>query len=231
MKIRLGCDPELFAKLGDEYIPAAGLIPGNKKDPYKVERGAIQVDGCALEFNIDPVETLEEWDKNISVVLTQLEEEVRKNDRDFTLSFTPVVLFDKKLFKKTPEENKQLGCDPDFDVSGKMKIPPKIKNSLRTGSGHIHIGWTEGEKTSDPGHFEDCKFIAKKFYDSRMFTPGTEEERVRLKYYGGDGAFRPKSYGVELRSPSNIWVRSKEGRFRTFGKVMTKMQEIAQNAV
>jgi hypothetical protein len=225
-RIRLGCDPELFAKLGDDYIPAAGLIPGDKKNPFPVERGSIQVDGCALEIGIDPVESIEDWDKNISVVLTQLEEELKKNDRDFTLSFVPCVEFDKKLFDKVPEQNKQLGCDPDYSITGAMKIPPKINSTLRTGSGHIHIGWTEDAKGSDPVHFEDCRFVAEKFYNSRMFNPGTEVERMRLKYYGSDGAFRPKSYGVELRSPSNIWVKSKEGRFRTFGKVMTKMQEL-----
>ncbi len=51
-----GCDPELFV-INDEgvFVSAEGLIPGDKQNPYKVPGGAIQVDGMAAEFNIDPV--------------------------------------------------------------------------------------------------------------------------------------------------------------------------------
>ncbi len=56
-----GCDPEVFLMVGDKYVSAHGLFPGTKAEPFKVEKGAVQVDGLALEFNIDPAKTPEEF--------------------------------------------------------------------------------------------------------------------------------------------------------------------------
>ena len=57
-QILVGCDPEVFVAKGGKFISAHGMIPGTKKAPHKVERGAVQVDGMALEFNIDPAASL-----------------------------------------------------------------------------------------------------------------------------------------------------------------------------
>jgi hypothetical protein len=51
----IGCDPEIFVKKGGKLIAATGLVPGDKKKPFRVMGGAVQVDGLALEFNTDPV--------------------------------------------------------------------------------------------------------------------------------------------------------------------------------
>ena len=54
MDFLFGADPELFVKRDGEFKSGHGLIEGGKENPYPVERGAVQVDGMALEFNIDP---------------------------------------------------------------------------------------------------------------------------------------------------------------------------------
>ena len=51
--ITVGADPELFVKKGRSFQSAYGMIPGTKQKPKKVIKGAVQVDGMALEFNID----------------------------------------------------------------------------------------------------------------------------------------------------------------------------------
>ena len=51
-KILVGCDPEIFVKQAGVFKSAHGLVVGDKKDPQKVNKGAVQVDGMALEFNI-----------------------------------------------------------------------------------------------------------------------------------------------------------------------------------
>ena len=53
-KILVGCDPEVFVKQNGVFKSAFGLIKGDKKNPQKIRNGAVQVDGMALEFNIDP---------------------------------------------------------------------------------------------------------------------------------------------------------------------------------
>ena len=225
---KYGCDPECFLTLGDKFVSAYGLFPGTKQEPYKVDKGAIQVDGLALEFNIDPVDNPSDWNRNIETVLSQMKEMVSTVDKDLKINFTPVAKFDKKYFDETPTEAKILGCDPDFDYTGRTNPSPKLTNvPLRTAAGHIHIGWTEGENPKDMGHFEDAKFIASAFYMGCVFQQNTQAEQERLRYYGMYGSFRPKSYGVELRSPSNLWVETAEQRLKMFSKVHTKMLSLA----
>ena len=49
-----GCDPELFVVNGNDEFVYPEWIPGNKEEPHPVEHGAVQIDGMAAEFNIDP---------------------------------------------------------------------------------------------------------------------------------------------------------------------------------
>ena len=62
MQLLLGADPEAFVVLKDGGIPvsAHGLLPGTKDKPFPVEKGAVQVDGMAAEFNIEPAATEDE---------------------------------------------------------------------------------------------------------------------------------------------------------------------------
>ena len=63
MELKIGCDPELWIfdkKLG-KIISAHGLFPGTKAEPYAVTHGAVQVDGMAAEFNINPASSAEEF--------------------------------------------------------------------------------------------------------------------------------------------------------------------------
>lgn len=217
MNIKVGCDPELFLSYGDKFISAFGLFPGTKSDPYQVDKGAIQVDGVALEFNIDPANSEDEFVSNIKTVVDQMYEMVKEVDPGIKLNFIPVARFDKKDFDLFPEECKLLGCDPDFNISGFMNIQPEelIQTPIRTASGHVHIGWTENQDPFSPEHFSEALNVAKHYHSSSMFKL-TAEERERLKFYGANGSFRPKSYGVELREHSNLWVQHEESQRKMY---------------
>src|SRR3546814_6507370 len=68
-----GCDPEVF--ILDEYgapVSPEDFLPGTKEEPYKVNKGAVQVDGMAGEFNIDPAHTFDEFDDNIVSVMKEM---------------------------------------------------------------------------------------------------------------------------------------------------------------
>lgn len=229
----IGADPELFVKntKSGDYICAYNLLPGTKKEPFKVERGAVQVDGFAFEYNIDPAENAEEFVKNNETVKAQMLEIIHdKLDKDHELVAIPFINFKPDIFNKAPKEAKVLGCDPDFDISGKVKNVPNIQfSSFRTAAGHLHVSWTENEDIKDPAHFEDCRFVANHFHNNLSALGGmTSEEKTRLVYYGGSGAFRPKSYGVELRSFSNLWTQTKESQERIFNFAMRRMSEIGK---
>lgn len=226
--LKVGCDPEVFLfHPGEGFISAHGLLPGTKKNPFKVDKGAVQVDGLAFEFNIDPAETAEEFDNNISTVLTQMKEMVHKISPEIKLTFTAFANFDVSYFNNLPDESKILGCDPDFTIEGELNTPdPELQyRPFRTAAGHIHIGFVEDEEI-DPysrSHIEDCKFISQLFYRKNFFSPVREDELKRIKYYGSPGSFRPKKYGIELRSPSNRWVERKDFRIKMFNIVKNTM--------
>lgn len=207
MDVTIGADPELFLKSQGNFISAHGLVQGSKKHPYPVDGGAVQVDGMALEININPSRTSEEFLTNLDKVMKQLRSMLPE---ELELAPEPVAYFSQKCFDETPEENKELGCDPDFNAyTGQVNPRPNRDSVLfRTGAGHIHMGFTEGQ-SNNPKHILDCRLVTLAM-DYFVGLPLTflEPENERKKLYGKAGAFRPKSYGVEYRTPSNYWLKS-----------------------
>src|SRR5690606_25260133 len=129
---------------------AHNIIPGSKHDPMPVMCGAIQPDGVAAEFNINPAANVDEFVENIRGVLTELQERIESKNKGLSLIVTPTATFDKGYFNKLPKKAKLLGCEPDYNVyTGKVNPPPETKLPFRTGAGHIHIGWTEGMSATD----------------------------------------------------------------------------------
>ena len=159
MEILIGADPELFVKDKGKIISAHGLIKGDKLNPFPVKDGAVQVDGMALEFNINPAKNEEEFVHNINSVMNQLAAMVPK----FEIVAQPTAKFTKKYMLAQPKEALELGCEPDFNAweGGRVNPKPDQDKPMRTGAGHIHIGWTEGADIEDPAHLVDCMEIVK----------------------------------------------------------------------
>lgn len=233
MEYKLGTDPEVFVqntKTG-RFVCAHGMVAGTKHNPEPVEDGAIQVDGCALEFNIDPAEDATTFSNRIGRVLEQLKERVFAIDKDYAVVITPFARFEADYFEnEVPFDAKVLGCDPDFNMNGMINPSPADKlmmEPIRTAAGHIHVGWTEGvDVENDADHFEDCRFLSTQFYYRGLFRPVTFEERQRIGYYGDFGAFRPKPYGNEFRGPSNLWIASDLRRKQMFESVIRQMKAL-----
>lgn len=212
-KLLLGADPEVFVrKKGAKrfFLSAHGMNEGTKEAPVKVKDGAVQVDGMALEFNIDPAETPKEFADKIFSVLGQLEEALPEG---LEIVATPVAHFSKKHLEAQPEEAKELGCNPDYNAwTGKQNPRPNGKNiTFRTGAGHIHFGWTNGANVEDPNHIKDCEILVRALDNilapaCALFDPGVK----RRVLYGKAGAYRPKPYGCEYRVLSNAWLMNKE---------------------
>jgi hypothetical protein len=209
-EILLGCDPELFVT-NKEGKPrgAYGLIPGTKETPYKVPKGAIQVDGMALEFNIDPAGTEQEFVSNISTVMQRLRAEVPQT---YKFLIKPSVRFHHLIMKKAPEEARELGCQPDFNAYTLAENPrPNSETLLRTASGHIHIGFDKDCDVKSEDHVIRCATLVKHldlFLGLRSLEWDRDQERRTL--YGKPGAMRIKPYGVEYRVLSNLWLEREE---------------------
>jgi Phage phiEco32-like COOH.NH2 ligase-type 2 len=222
--ILLGCDPEVFVKKNNNFFSAHGLIPGDKKNPFKVKNGAVQVDGMALEFNIDPAADENAFVFSIQSVFDQMCAMVP----EYEVVATPVAHFTEQYMKEQPKEALELGCEPDYcGWTGDVNKRPDANRPMRTASGHIHIGWTEGQDIQNPSHQQRVNAVAQQM-DFFLGLPSLfyDEDKERREMYGKAGALRYKSYGGEYRTLSNAWLKS-EARMRfVYRNAIKGMQEL-----
>jgi hypothetical protein len=206
MKFLVGCDPEVFVKQNGVFKSAHGLIVGDKKHPQKVNRGAVQVDGMALEFNIDPAATEDEFCINVQDVFNTMKLMVP----DYEVVTVPVAHFDAEYISNQPAAALELGCDPDFNAWTHMvNDKPNANRPMRTASGHVHIGWTNDQDINDPIHVSMGEAAVRQL-DFYLGLPSLayDNDTERREMYGKAGCYRPKSYGVEYRTLSNAWLKS-----------------------
>lgn len=217
LELTLGCDPEVFVreKATGKFISAYGIVPGDKKNPFKVPYGAVQVDGLAAEFNIDPVDTREAWLHHIQAVMYELGQFLQPH---YEMVITPTVEFDPDYFWGLPDEQRVLGCDPDFNAyTEEMNPRPTVNKPIRSAGGHIHIGFDKDRDVNDRALFEDCVEIAKQL-DFYVGVPSVmlDTDFRRREIYGKAGCFRVKPYGIEYRTPSNVWLSHPEAILTMF---------------
>lgn len=227
MAYLIGTDPELFVTKGGILQSAFGLIKGDKRKPFKVNKGAVQVDGMALEFNTDPTADVDEFVTNIQEVMSQLQEMVP----EYEFFIEPTAEFGKDYIEKQPQEAKELGCDPDFNAyTGEMNEKPDGETGFRTAAGHLHIGWTENEDVNCPYHFDECREVVK-MLDRYLGIPAEEidKDEKRREMYGELGAFRPKPYGVEYRVLSNFWLKDERLMRWVFKKAQRAMDDLVSD--
>jgi hypothetical protein len=251
----IGADPEAFVfdTKKEEVISAVGLIPGTKDKPHPVKNGAIQVDGIAVEFNIDPAQTAEEFVHNTESVKKQLLEYVQETSKNLNVVFADTAIFEPKYFKKIPKEALVVGCDPAFITTGinhfRPLTVPDFPEYTRYAGGHLHVGNIFHDKESDQSKQMKQSFFVQylrnygQLINNNSFKTQTTNNIIKskntssIKYprvrtstnYGATGAFRPKSYGLEYRTPNNYWVQNTGLQERIFNELFlftVRLQEI-----
>jgi hypothetical protein len=218
----IGSDPEVFVydKETGEIIDPCIFTQGTKENPEPCGIGFIQADGMALEFNTPPAENKEEFITFVTSMINSCRELVQNVHPNLDIKFDPVVHFDKEI----PAHAKQLGCDPDFNSSGNMNPKPNIEDEpVRTGSGHIHIGWDGADKNDFLKRLEIANKVTPHVLNKAVWENDLSEER--RKYYGFDNSFRPKNYGVELRAFDNTWLQSPDHIGAIYDLVMEALNE------
>ena len=240
MTVLIGADPELFAFKGNKPISVHNLLTGDKKNPLPVDEGAVQVDGTAAEFNIVPTDSEKVFVERIAKVRNNIQSIIQKVDSKVVLRSIPAVQFDKDYWETIPSVNKELGCDPDFNAytGGENQIVPEEQRvgfeTMRTGSGHIHIGWRDPKvpletEEQRKEHFINCRVLTMILDNVILpFEKYWDNDKERRKLYGKPGAFRPKPYGCEYRVLSNAWVDKPEVAgilFRTITDIVNKIKK------
>jgi hypothetical protein len=210
---KFGADPEGFVVNADGKAVTPTMIPGTKEKPHKVDGGAIQRDGMAAEYNVDPANTFTEWNKNHEKVQKALNGFLPEGHK---MSWVPSVEFDEDVFADAPDEYKELGCSPDWNAwEADLNPPPYCEDRpyLRTAAGHIHIGWGENYSLDDALHQQNCfDFVKQLDWYLGGWSLKHDSDSTRRSLYGNAGACRLKPYGVEYRVLSNFWVTTTERR-------------------
>lgn len=207
----LGLDAEFIIRHREtgEPISVVGLLGGSKEYPRPVPYGALQEDGALAEININPARNLWDWNSSIAAVLAQLQEDASQFDGVVDLLSITGVYSEGELWHPAARE---AGCDPDFNCwhGGAENPRPVFNGGLRTCGGHIHVGYDKVDQI-------DRREMAC-ILDTMLVDPLAKHEPAndRRKLYGTKGSFRPKPYGVEMRGPSNFWLRDEALRTYAF---------------
>lgn len=199
----VGCDPEIF--LVDEtgsFVSSIDRVGGSKEFPRPIDNEgcAVQEDNVAVEYNIPPVNTVEDFIHYNRKVLGYLAEHA--SQQGLKLHIVPSAHFPKAELKDP--RARVFGCDPDYNAwkGGEQNPRPNAKDkTLRSAGGHIHLG------IKDLDHILLIKAMDL-FCGVGMLQYDKDTERREL--YGKPGAFRIKPYGVEYRTLSNAWLQSDE---------------------
>ena len=203
----IGADPEVFAGVNNKFVSAHDMVPGTKIKPFRVLEGSVQVDGMALEYNIDPCVTKQEFVHRIEFVRNQMEGMLSG------VQILPVscVKFDEVEVAHVPRKNFELGCSIDFNAyTAKPNTSPNAKMMMRTAGGHVHIGGFPTKDRYGEEHFSNCIRLSK-LMDKELgvYSLIWDKDTLRRSMYGKAGCFRPCYFGVEYRSLSNLWVFNK----------------------
>lgn len=229
----IGADPELFVKQGDKFLSGHLFPCGTKTEPVPTKHGHVQVDGIALEFNVKPSASRDEFIKNLTNVLGDLNEIVDRHYPGAKLEAIPTAEVGEEFLSGLPEMNRELGCNPDYNAySMGRNDAPDAALPFRTGSGHVHIGFRAYDENllEDPKHFRECARIARQM-DYFLGLPSLkwDDDQKRRQLYGKAGAFRPKPYGMEYRVLSNKWVGDEYLTGFIYDQVEKGMNLIEQN--
>lgn len=201
----IGADPEVFLQLNGEFVSAHDVLPGTKQEPFLVNKGGVQVDGLAAEFNIDPAHSEEEFKNNLDGVTNILQGMI--GDREFLEQVS--VKFSEDFARELPTHSLVLGCEADYNGwSLSDNQPPQGSELMRTAGGHVHVGgfFSEGSPFKWK-HFQKAARMSRIMdYTLGVYSILWDKDDERRGMYGQAGCFRPKKYGMEYRTLSNSWI-------------------------
>lgn len=204
MSISIGHDGECFAISPEgEVISCEGKIGGTKADPSPCEGGALQEDCVMAELNIKPAYSKSDFIKYTTQVQKELE------DRLAAYNLKPYY---KPVAELNAEElnTKQAqisGCVADYDAWAGKKNPAiqLAASNKRYAGGHVHFGVPFASNPVVISRF--IRYLDYTMGAGLIVKFGTSE---RFNAYGRWGAYRPTPYGVEYRTPDNMWLTSEE---------------------
>lgn len=203
--ITIGHDSEFGLIQSGNVVSALDVL-----EMHTVEEGSVFPDNMNAEIAITPVSNVSEFHRKTETLLQII------SDLGFGVDASPVITYPQSGLRH-PKAYRS-GCNPDMSAYTLQKnMSPNLRDfgSVRSAGGHIHIG-------------DDniCPFNTAKAVDLFVTLPLMllEGANDRRKMYGQAGSLRVKSYGVECRSLSNIWVTDPVRREFVWDNVMKAIE-------
>ena len=196
----IGADPEMFLVGADgEFQSSIDLLGGSKDNPRPLPHCMVQEDNVMAELNINVSRTREQFIENVGLAIRDLEDLVNPYNLSIakcaTATFKKEKMFDPRCFR--------FGCDPDYGDKAETLDVPKIPRYTRYAGGHVHLGYDRNMVRPE---------AMANYLDATvgLFTVVADRDRFRKRKYGTPTRHRPKSYGIEYRTPSNFWIFTPE---------------------
>ena len=208
--LMLGCDPEVFLlnKETGSVVPSCGLIGGEKGKPLKIsDTTSILEDNVTVELNVAPVE-FEPFNHafhNLVANAVVSAEEYINNKLGHQFSFYMKSVIKFKSGDLTHPKSLIFGCSPDFDAyrfGEQCELNTGLDPCKRYAGGHLHFGYKSTIPEWAIVQFIEGLILVRWIRQAGGELIGTD----RVRAYGRPGAFRPTSYGLEWRTPSNAWL-------------------------
>ena len=212
--VTIGGDIELFItdEVSGKILAASEFTEGTKDEPHLLSNGVfVHPDNIMLEFGFTQGSDKETFMYNLSNALREINKAFDGKDKvingigAFTnLMFTPAVNITESISELVAYEKFfEVGCDP-FRTAYNSKGVSFSADDLglyRYASGHTHVGYTKPNLNKNIEIIQNFDFLYLSFLETRL-----KESKNRQRTYGQAGALRHKPYGVEYRTPSNLWV-------------------------
>ena len=159
---------------------------------HELPEGRYFPDNMNAEIAINPVQTLKDFHKYTDTLLGDI------RNQGFQLLMKPVIEYSSA---DLDADAMISGCNPDFCAyqAGEANKAPNFyeMDGTRSCGAHVHVG----DSSIDSGRIS-------RWMDIYLGLPLLlrEEVNTRRQMYGSAGCFRPKPYGTEYRTLSNVWL-------------------------
>lgn len=224
MKYLIGSDPEMFFKDIDtgKIGSVIGKLGGTKDVPIAIGNGCMmQEDNILAEFNIPPVQTLNDFVAHLDYSKEYIATLLKGNNLVPHYSSSEMV---SDFTLDIDDKSKVFGCAPSINIISETissldmdTIPAELVN-LRTSGFHIHFGY---DNPTDEQN--DRLVLAFELMTSLPLARFDNDIHDRRQFYGKFGDCRTKDYGVECRSLGGYFLKDHE--------TMTKVWKGIENTI
>lgn len=220
LQLQLGSDPEFFLRNPSNFLVASGHVLSGKLDGYFVP----YTDGFQGEFTVPPASSIKDALVNIRMAMLALKDACDTYGLD-AFAAPAVSLTDEEL-ATVPPNAFEFGCQPSINAYTSQKrdsslicsLHNKQRNVMMAG-GHIHIGFPKGHEEDDKYRaplelsfvdtlriFEAVGVTLLTAYEDSYPKEHADIFKKRRLFYGLAGEYRTKPHGLEIRSPSSMWL-------------------------